>query len=262
LATSWNTFHRRWAQLRPPLRPTPAVAAAIAAAIAGHGDSALLLGVTPELADIAEATLALDWSEPMIAEVWPGDTDARRAVLGDWRSMPWRRRRFSAVIGDGSLNVLDYADYPALFGELGRVLLPGARLALRVYEAPTDGPPVEALRRETLAGRAGGFHAFKWRLAMALVAADGDASVALRDIHEAFERAFPNRQALGAATGWAAAEIGEIDAYAGSETRYSFPTRAELLAALPARFANPRFVAAGEYELAERCPILVADFRP
>jgi hypothetical protein len=42
---------------------------------------------------------------------------------------------------------------------------------------------------------------------------------------------------------------------------YRFPTRRELLAHLPDGFSNPRFVPSGKYELAERCPIFVADFR-
>ena len=50
----------------------------------------LLLGVTPELAVIPRRTVAVDWSERMIAVAWPGDCDSRHAVLGDWRALPSR----------------------------------------------------------------------------------------------------------------------------------------------------------------------------
>jgi hypothetical protein len=66
---------------------------------------------------------------------------------------------------------------------------------------------------------------------------------------------------LGAASGWSREEIAEIDAYAGQRGVYSFPMRREILAHLPGNFSNPRFVVSGTYELAERCPILLAEFR-
>ena len=256
------TFHRRWARLRPPLRPTADVVRALGKAIGGHDARVLLLGVTPELADLGGETVALDISEGMIADVWPGDTAARRAVLGDWRAMPDLGAPFSAVIGDGSLSSIDDRDYPALFSEFERVLAPGARLAIRLYEAPEIGESLEAVGRAALAGEISGFHACKWRLAMAMAAERGHASVVLGEIHRAFERVFPDRAALSDATGWGQDVIAEIDDYAASQTCYSFPTRRRVLASLPPSLVNPRFVTAGTYELAQRCPILVADVAP
>lgn len=262
LTTTWTTFHRRWARLRPPLRPNAEVVRAIGEAIAGRAARVLLLGVTPELADLGDETVALDASPGMITHVWPGDTLRRLAVRGDWRAMPDLGGRFSAAIGDGSLCAIDLADYAGLFAGLERVLTRGARLAIRLYETPEIGESLGDVRRAALAGEIAGFHALKWRLAMALASETGDANVSLTRIHQAFERAFPDRFALGAATGWGLETIAEIDDYAGSDGRLSFPTRTALLASLPARLANPRFVASGTYELAERCPILVADITP
>ena len=256
----WSDFHRRWSRLKPPLRANPEVVAAIGRAIADHRDRELLLGVTPELSDIAAATVAVDLSWTMIAHVWPGDTEARRAVLADWLAMPIGQQRFSAVIGDGSLNALEYLRYPALFAQLEGVLKPGARLAVRIYARPAPCEPVERVRQQVLAGRIAGFHAFKWRLAMAIAAERRSADVPVALVHQRFDREFADRHALGLATGWGAEEIAEIDAYAGSQAAYSFPTRGEVVAALPRSFRNPRFASSGAYELAERCPILVADF--
>lgn len=258
----WATFHRRWARLKPPLRANGQVVAALGHIIEGHDDLALVLGVTPELADIAADTVAMDWSETMIAHVWPGDTPRRRAVLGDWLRMPTPARRFSAVIGDGSLNVIAHAHYPALFGQLSGVLAPGARLAVRVYETPTPCESWAGLRQALLAGEVGGFHAFKWRLAMAIAGEGHCPDVPVAVIHRRFETEFPDRPGLARATGWSAEDIDEIDAYAGAETVLSFPTRAQILEALPAPFSNPRFFCSGDYDLAGRCPILVADFTP
>jgi hypothetical protein len=232
----------------------------VRAALRGHGGRVLLLGVTPELADIGRTTVAVDMSDSMIAVAWPGDTATRRAIRGNWLDMPLELPEFTAVIGDGSLSFLPMRAYARLFDELGALLLPGAFFAVRLYETPDRCETVGELRDAVMSGSGGGFHAFKWRLAMAIVARTGEASIAVARIHEVFEREFPDRAGLSAASGWSLGDIAEIDAYAGQDTVFSFPTRREILAALPAQFSNPRFLASGRYELAERCPILCAEF--
>jgi len=259
---SWSDFHRRWSRLKPPLRANCEVTAAIAGAIEDRRDCPLLLGVTPELSDIGTLTVALDWSEAMIAHIWPGDTAARSAVLGNWLAMPFHRRRFSAAIGDGSLNAIDYSDYSALFAQLESVLLPGARVAVRIYATPEPCEPIARVRQEALAGNIAGFHALKWRLATAIAAEMGNANVPVALIHRIFDREFSDRGALSRATGWGLEDIDEIDAYDDAKIVYSFPTRGEIMMTLPRSFSNPRFLNSGSYELAERCPVFVADFAP
>jgi hypothetical protein len=260
--TSPLGLHKRLARLKPPLRPNAEIVAAYRKAIAGHIARVLLLGVTADLVDLGDTTVAVDMSEQIIAHAWPGDTERRRAIHANWMNMPLQEREFTAIIGDGSLAGYKLAKYPALFETLGGVLLPGARLALRIYEMPEQGETVEQVRLAAMAGQIKGFHAFKWRLAMAIVAETKNASVIASMIHDVFERAFPDRAALGGATGWSLDDIAEIDAYAAVPLKLNFLTRREILSVLPKEFANPRFMTSGTYELAERCPILVADFTP
>lgn len=259
---AWNQFHSRWGRLQPPLRPNDEVADAVANAISGQRAKAILLGVTPELAGLADDTTAVDHAQTMIANIWPGDTATRRAVLGRWQALPLTQRKYSAVLGDGSFNTLLYADYATVFAELAKVLLPGARIAIRIYETPEPCETLATLREDVMEGRERRFHAFKWRLAMAVVSERGDADVPVAQIHRAFEREFPDRAAVASATGWSDADFAEMDAYRNQDAVYSFPTRRQMIAALPARYANPRFVSSGTYALAERCPIFVADFAP
>lgn len=259
---AWNQFHARWGRLQPPLRPNAEVADAIANVLSGQRKAAILLGVTPELAAIADDTTAVDHAETMIANIWPGDTDSRRAVLGRWQALPLTQRKYTAVLGDGSFNTLLYADYPMVFSELAKVLLPGGRVAVRIYETPEPCETLANLRDDVMAGREKRFHAFKWRLAMAVVAERGDADVPVKAIHQAFERVFADRETVARATGWSDADFTEMDAYRDQAAVYSFPTRRQMLDALPAGFANPHFVSSGTYALAERCPIFVADFAP
>jgi hypothetical protein len=175
--------------------------------------------------------------------------------------MPFERQ-FTAAIGDGSPDVLASSKLPVLFGELERVLEPGARIAFRIYATPERCESLAELGEQTLAGNVQGFHALKWRIAMAIAAAQGDMDVPVDRIWRSFQKEFPDRGRLGRATGWSAEDIAEIDIYAGLDTVYSFPTRREIVAALPGTFADPRFVSSGSYPLAERCPVLIADYNP
>jgi hypothetical protein len=241
------------------LRANHEVVAALARAIDGRRRHALLLGVTPELSAIAEVTTAVDRNPDMIARVWPGDTPSRRAVLGDWRDVPLEGRQFSAAIGDGSFNRIRLGDYQAVFAQLERLLEPGGRLAVRVCLTPDSGESVEQVCQEATAGNVGGFHAFRWRLAMAMAAEQRDADVPVGRIHQVFEAQFPHRAALASATGWAREDVAEIDDDQGCEGVMSFPTRCQLRDMMPASFRYVRFLASGTYELSGRCPILVAE---
>jgi hypothetical protein len=257
-STSWDQFHRRWARLKPPLRPNAEVVDALATAIAGHEAKVVLLGVTPELVDIAHATTAADRSACMIERVWPGDTYRRRAILCNWLALPMPAACFSAAIGDGSLNAVSHVHYPALFAELRRVLRSGARLAVRVYVTPEFCESIAELRAAVMQGEEQCFHAFKWRLAMAIAAERATADVPVALIHRTYKEQFPDPGALVRATGWSSDDLAEMDAYSSQETVYSFPTRSVLLASLVPAFTDAHFTSSGRYALAERCPILVA----
>jgi SAM-dependent methyltransferase len=259
----WAEFYRRWAQLTPPLRPHKDVAEGIRKAVAGHDERVLLLGVTPELADLGAELIAVDHNDMMIAKIWPGDTARRRVVKADWRDLPFPRNDFSAAIGDGSLNALTYPTaHRQLYDQLAKVIRPGGRFVFRHYTTPDRGETIAAVRAAALAGKIGSFHAFKWRLAMAMVAATGDPNIRVEAIREAFDREFPDRAKLAVAAGWPVADIDTIDVYRGSSEIYSFPTFGQLRGAIPAAFENPRLVPVGSYELAERCPLVVMDLKP
>jgi len=258
----WASFHRHWNRLKPPQRPHRDVAVALGKLIAedGFADRVLLLGVTPELAPLGRRLVAVDRNQTMIDHIWPGDRDDRQAIKGDWLALPFPPGFFAAVIGDGSCNCLAYPDaYRELFAEIGRVTRPGGRIAIRVYLAPDLPETVPALRAEVLSGRAGSLHAFKWRFAQALLAEAGGANVRVEAIREAFDCEFPDRPGLARASGWSMDDIATVDFYKGSAEVYSFPTLAQFRAALPATFGQARAVPSGNYELAERCPLMVID---
>ena len=126
-------YHRAWSQLGPPLRPPAEVVAAIREQIKDRTGRALLLGVTPELADVAPDLVAVDRNVSMVAHVWPGNTASRHAIVGDWRKMNFATGAFSICIADGSLSFLTFPDETAaLFHELNRILKTRGRAVFRL----------------------------------------------------------------------------------------------------------------------------------
>jgi hypothetical protein len=217
----------------------------------------LLLGVTRDYAELGDDLTAVDFCREQIANVWIGDRPGRRAILADWREMDFQPGSFTSAVGDGSLSTLIWPDdYRRVLARVAAALVPGGLLVMRCFMAPDQPETVEQVIDAILSRRAPSFFGARWRLGMALA---GSGNVAVAAIHEAFERAFPDRDALARTTGWSRATIDLIDAYRGSDLVYSFLTRRDLLETVADSFANARFVSSGDYPRADRYPLLVAE---
>jgi len=227
-------------------------------AIHGRDQRVLLLGVTPELAVLGRDLTAVDNSPRMIARIWPGDNEERRALLADWTHLPFEDASFDAVIGDGSLNsAADQAK--AVLGEVSRLLAPGGKAAFRTFCSPTLPESLESIQQDVESGTAGNLHALKWRIAMALAALTEDWVVPVEAILETFNRMFPDRSALAGATGWTIGEISTLDAYDGADHGLAFPTVDQLTQLAAGLFGDAAFLPGAGYPLAERCPIIAWD---
>jgi SAM-dependent methyltransferase len=250
-------YHRAWSRLTPPLRPHPNVVRAVRREIGDDPGPTLLLGVTPELADISPNLVAIDRNHSMVLHIWPGDTATRRSVVGDWRASPFATGCFASCVGDGSLAGPRWADETErVLDGVARSLRSGGKFVCRAYVPPERGESAAALRELALAGGGGNFHAFKIRLAMAI--ADAARRTRVSDILRTFDDLFPSRDEAAAIAGWKRDEIDTIDFYKDSSVAFHFPTRAELLAFAAKVFADPHFVETEGYDLAELCPLLVA----
>jgi SAM-dependent methyltransferase len=253
----WRNFAGVHGKLRPPLRPSEGDVENLRRSIAADDKRILLLGVTPELSVLGRELVAVDNSPRMLAEVWPGDRENRRAVLADWTDLPFETGSFDAVIGDASPNAApDQVD--EVLAEARRVLAPGGKLAFRLFCSPEEPETLESIRSDVFSGWPGNLHALKWRIAMALAASKPRASVPVREILAAFDRLFPDRAQLAAATGWPAEDIATLDAYVGADHSLGFPTLSSLRSMIGRHFSDISTVAAAGYPLAERCPTVVA----
>jgi hypothetical protein len=231
---------------------------------AGRTDpTILLLGVTPELCRIdpggAARVIATDRSLAMIRGVWPGRVHARDAALAaDWRALPIVAGSIDVVLADGCLTNLAFpSGYASVCSELRRTLAEDGLWIVRCFVQAGGAESVADVLSDLSTGRAGGFHAFKWRLAMALQA-DARAGVVLGDVWDALSAAEPDLDALADRCGWTIESVRTIEAYRGLATRYSFPSFTELRAVIDeARFSILDVFTPG-YELGDRCPTVVA----
>lgn len=265
-AAVWAPHARQWSKVGPPLKPSEddlrLVIAALEPVFRMHPERCpiALLGVTPELVQLpwpAAVTLnAFDHSAQMIATVWaPHPGVSSTVTQAQWQKLPVEEARFCAVVGDGALNTLPcVADYDEVLQELCRVMVPGALAVLRCFIRPDQRQTLEEVRQVVSAGRIGSFHAFKWCLAQSL--ADGpSASVAVAQIHAAFEAYFPDRTVLAEMTGWPKEQIDTIDAYKDAPTSYSFPTLDQMRIQCAPYFEVKSIDYPG-YALAQRFPTL------
>jgi hypothetical protein len=223
----------------------------------------LLLGVTPELCriDIGRdgRVIATDRSVDMIRGVWPGRVRTRDGSLtADWRDLPIAAGSIDVALADGSLTNLFFpSGYAAVCSELRRTFAEGGLWIARCFVQAGSPESVADVLSGLSTGRAGGFHAFKWRLAMALQT-DPRAGVVLGDVWNALAAAEPDLDTLAERCGWRIESVRTIEAYRGLATRYSFPSLGELRAVIDDARFSILDVFIPDYELGDRCPTIVA----
>jgi hypothetical protein len=266
--SQWNRNAAHWQLLGSPLRPTTEDILLYQRALqrwsVDHGDPAhriLLLGVTQELRGMdwpADAELvACDGSRAMIESIWPCASFAGATstpVCADWGALPLRSASRNIAIGDGCALLLSIDDLRRVAANLDRVLDQDATLILRLFMRPKLVEGVDAVVAAANAGEIGSFHAFKWRLAMALQGTKGT-SVRLANVWDTFASLFPDRHALAWRTGWPVEIIHTIDSYHAVHADYHYHRLEEFVAALQPVFSVVS-VEYPAYELGERCPVI------
>ncbi len=262
----WNQHARQWSLIGLPLRPAPEDIGLLEAEIhAWHtrfavaSPRALLCGVTPEVARLHWPSgtwlTAVDHSRRMIAGVWPAGEAPGAAVRAEWLALPLANASQHLLVGDGSANqMVGRSGYAAFAAELRRVATDNALLAMRYFVRPELAEPPDRVFDDLWQRRIGNFHIFKWRLAMALHGTL-EQGVRLGDVWTAWHQAVPDAEKLAAHLGWPVAVVNTIHNYRNVDTRYSFPTLAEVRDCA-GDFEITAMHVPG-YELGERCPTLI-----
>jgi len=262
----WQRYSQHWQYIKSPLRPSAEDLQFVEAALESYSPpktrkeplSVLLLGVTQELSQ-------RDWPSPvqltsvdnemaMIKKIWSTSTATRRVLCGDWLRLPFGQCVFSAALGDGSLNSIQFPEHHhRVSSELARVLRKDGIFIIRLFARPEKTELIDAVFSDIF--NIESFHVFKWRLAMAVQGCNTIGGVQLCHIWDAYHTRFEHPK-LVAATGWPLEEINTIDAYRNNNTVYSFPTTREVVEILSPQFQliDQKI---GNYQLAERCPTLI-----
>jgi SAM-dependent methyltransferase len=149
-----------WRALGPPLRPSPEDVEAFSQNWkAGEGLRVLILGVTPELVDLAvrkksSRVIAMDCSRPAFTamrifgrENW----DRVEALPNEWQIfLPDLEGTLDMVLGDGSLTMLAFpAEWEQILKNTHRYLGPGGRMILRLPFQPEEPFNLEMYMKET-----------------------------------------------------------------------------------------------------------------
>lgn len=255
---SWSGHSRNWDKFGPPLRPTTAVADHMREQMIS-GNRILMLGVTPELHAVFDNIIAVDRDPDMIRNVWPGDTDTKTAIQGEWLQMRWPEGSFDGIACDGGLGMLEDPDDMRYFQSLCmRWLKPGGTVVHRLFERPTGRYAItrERLLLEVDDHDRVNWHAFKWLMAFNICDVKDDSNLGLVEIMDLFNDMFPDRDALSIRTGWSRESIDTIDLYAGSDKVSYFGTREEYAATIPGSAIDVSFRVIPGYDLSEHCPIM------
>ena len=260
----WSRLARSWELSGPPLRVSAEDLDAYSTAVEGWGGEraprALLLGVTPELYGLAWPPgtdfLAADREEAMIELVWPGP--AEQVVREDWTELSLADGSRDIVLCDGGFHLLDHpAGQAGLVTSLARVVAEGGLCLLRLFVPPARPEDPVSVTDDLTAGRISSVNVLKLRLGMALQTSPA-AGVELGLIWSVFDAALADRDAERA-TGWSPEELGSMDAYRASRSRYHFvevEAVRRLFCESPGGFALES-VTTPRYELGERCPLVV-----
>lgn len=268
LKQTWNDIAHCLNDWGPPLKPSPEDLQINCQILARwHAQNPVprarvfLCGVTPEIVNMpwpfpVELT-AMDHAPDMVEVVWPGDVPGmRKALVGDWFNPGLPEKSQDIVIGDGGFGFYDCPDSQRrLLNALCKLLKPGGVFIYRHYAQISPRESLEQVLADLQSGRIGSFHAFKWRLAMA-IQPDSTQGVRQQDIWQAWHDMNVDPTKLPQ-PGFSTRAVGTIDFYRNKQARLYFPTLEEFQGLIREHFSEVE-VRYPSYELGERCPTVSA----
>ena len=261
----WSRVADTFRHIGPPMRPSEEDIRAMERFVAQTPAAsrrevkALLWGVTPEITAMTwpdgTSLLAVDQSEVMIEGVWLGDIpNYRRVEQGNWLDLPVEAASQDVILGDGCFSLMGYPDgYQTLAASAHRVLNADGRLIIRFFVRPEEDETPDHVLQEVMAGKIGSFHAFKWRLYMA-VQQSSSTEVTSDTVWQVWNAQI-NPVALMRVTGWSPQVLNTINHYENSSERLSFPTLKEVRSVLSGWFEEVDSYMPS-YEMGERFPTL------
>ncbi len=262
----WNSTAKQWKYFASPLRPETEDISYIKNIIFKKFSNRKkinikLCGVTPELATIQwppqTFLTAIEQSMEMIQEVWPGDIDGKRkAIQGHWLDPEIDIHPYDVIIGDGCFISMDYPnEYNTFAKRLANSLAHDGLIAMRFFIQTENTESSDQVFCALQNGEINSFHAFKWRLAMALQSSSQQ-GVKLHDIYAAWQNSEITNNYLIDKRGWSENTINTINLYKHKQNHFYFATLPEILTILE-KYFYVESIYYPNYELGERCPIII-----
>ncbi len=259
LENTWNDISTHWDDWKAPLRPSSADTDIIKEKLEGNSFTnpakVFILGVTPELAtmDFGFPTYieAMDRSESMIQNVWPGDVDGyRKAILGDWSRFAPLNSSYDLVLADGSLVFFSPSRMENLIISIRGMLKSEGKFVFRSFVQRSNKETIGSITKEFKDGYISNFHSFKFRVAMALQK-DFQTGVTQAEVYDRIQSILP----LNPDHNFSEADLGTLAFYQNKRARHHFPTTQELGVILDKWFANTE-VTYPAYDFGNCCPII------
>lgn len=221
----WQAVAARWAQVGPPLRPSPDDVAVYQKLVeAWKPQRTLILGVTPEIEALSypeeNQVFALDHTLGMIEAVWPGPRS--RVVKGNWRAMPFGAGSFDVGFCDGGLHL---QPFPVGQREVARSLCQalkiGGRAVFRLFPMPEAALAPERVLTELWEGSIPNLNVLKLRLGWALQHSPEE-GVSLADVYQTIADLGSDLNVLADCLHWKREHLLAIESYRGSANQYHF----------------------------------------
>jgi SAM-dependent methyltransferase len=266
----WPRLSRHWSHVGPPLRPSAedvafvnSVLADLAGAQPGRPVTSILLGVTPELAAMLAPTRTFEIDHSFEMIIWAAaectQNPLASTVVADWKAMPVRGNVADFVVGDGCYSTAEFPEgYRQLSSEVVRVLRSGGKFVIRLFVTPETAETAEAVIEDLKNGRIGNCEVLRWRLNMALQEST-TAGVRLGDTFT-YWQGTGLRSFVTNVLGWPPLALDVMEAYRDMNTRFTFPTLAQVRGVLTEHFYEIDCLVP-HYEIGERCPTLVLERR-
>jgi SAM-dependent methyltransferase len=252
------------APLRPSKEDTQIMEGAVrqwAPQVEGRSQRALLLGVTPAIAEMQwprnTFLTAIDNAFGMAKVLWPGNVPGERGVaVADWLSLPLRNASCQIVVGDNSLSCVRYPDsLYRLLADVARVLDEDGVLVLRCLLQPEEPECPNHLLANMFEEPDTNFTQFRVRLMMALQQ-DSRRGIATSEVYRLWSIQNFDLDEVVERTGWKKKEIDFLEFWRQNDAVYTFLTLEEMRSILEECFEEVEILTPS-YTLGARCPTLV-----
>lgn len=251
---NWPKHSTNWGKLGPPLKPASSVIEKYSELV--PNGKVMMLGVTPEIYSVFDNILAVDINPSMLTNVWLGDTETKKAIVGDWVTYE-TDEKFDGIVGDISLTLMGNKETITDFNKKSfNWLNSNGVMAQRIFHSTVTELPYEYLVLLTTSEAPMNWHAYKWLLHIYLATSTETQRIRQSDVRDLFNKICTDRNVLSHLTGWHIDAINTIDFYENATQEITVLSKEQWLETIPKDAVDIEFVYTEGYDICSLFPIL------